>query len=106
MSYSSWRIAFQCSEQAARAAYARVEELATEAARLRYQVAQLEGSLAHWKANHADMATRCQYLAQRKDLPVDRIPAYLAHAQRIADLTVENSYLTALLAGRVARRAA
>ncbi len=30
----------------------------------------------HWKANHADMVSRCALLSQRPDVPVDRIPAY------------------------------
>ncbi len=105
MSYTSWRMSFQSSEQAARAAYAKVEELATEAARLRYQNAQLEAGLAHWKKNHAAMVERCSYLSQRKDLPVDRIPAYQAHAARVAELQAHNDYLAARIDAR-AREAA
>lgn len=33
--------------------------------------------IAHWKANHADMVVRNKVLAERPDLPVDRIPVYL-----------------------------
>lgn len=30
----------------------------------------------HWKANHDQQVARCALLAQREDLPVDRLPAY------------------------------
>jgi hypothetical protein len=32
--------------------------------------------ISHWKANHADMVKRCEFLSQRPDLPVERIHAY------------------------------
>lgn len=40
------------------------------------KIAALEKEVAYWKTNHADMVKRCEFLSQRPDLPVDRIPAY------------------------------
>ena len=50
MTYESWRISFQSSEQAARAAYAKVEELAAERDALTAKVRELEAELRedHW----------------------------------------------------------
>ena len=39
-------------------------------------IERLKAELAHWKANHEDLKRRLQFLNQRTDLPVDRIPVY------------------------------
>jgi len=44
---------------------------------------RLAKELKHWQANHGDMVRRCQFLSQRPDLPVDRIPAYEAMAKEL-----------------------
>jgi len=84
--YSSWRITFPSAEQAAQAAHRLVEDLTAKAAQMRTQNAQLAASIAQWQKNHAHMVTRCAYLLQRRDLPVDRLPAYQAHVRRIEAL--------------------
>lgn len=48
MSYESWRISYQSSEQAARAAYAKVEELAA-------RLAELEGQEPVGEVIHSDV---------------------------------------------------
>lgn len=40
-----------------------------------------ENAVDHWKANHDQLAARLRLFTQRPDLPVDRLPAYLAMAQ-------------------------
>ncbi|MEC5161692.1 MULTISPECIES: hypothetical protein [unclassified Janthinobacterium] len=66
----------------------------------------LQAELAHWKSNHANLAQRCQYLAQRLDLPVDRIPAYLAHVEEIKTLALALRFSDALRAKLQAENAA
>ncbi|MDO8417732.1 MAG: hypothetical protein Q7S87_16150 [Agitococcus sp.] len=50
----------------------------------------LRVEVQHWKANHTDMVNRAAILAQREDLPVDRLPAFREMARlqaRVAELT-------------------
>lgn len=50
----------------------------------------LRVEVQHWKANHTDMVNRAAILAQREDLPVDRLPAFSEMARlqaRVAELT-------------------
>lgn len=43
---------------------------------LRQRIAELEQQRDHWKANHDNLAAKLRLFTQRKDLPVDRLPAY------------------------------
>lgn len=40
------------------------------------KVEELEYQVLHWKANHDNVMNKLRLFTQRKDLPVDRLPAY------------------------------
>ena len=50
------------------------------------EIASLEAQVEHWKANHAHMVERCNFLGQRHELPVDRIPAFERMTKEMAQL--------------------
>jgi predicted nuclease with TOPRIM domain len=54
-------------------------------AQLTAQLAEKDAEVAHWKANHDNMAKKNALLSQRHDLPVDRIQA----AKHFDDLSAE-----------------
>lgn len=69
--------------------------------------ADLVAQVAHWKANHSDMAMRNAILSQRPDLPVDRIPAYMELMrlqERVAQLTAVEFVAVPLDQSRVFRQ--
>lgn len=53
------------------------------------EVRRMAQELAHWKANHAHMVSRCAFLSERPDLPVDRIPAFTRMTNELARLKQE-----------------
>ncbi len=98
MNYRAWLATFQTHEAAARSAYQQVEALSIELSAAQRLVRSGEIDVAHWQANHAHMVRRCGYMAQRKDLPVDRIPAFQRHVTEIEHLQAEVRRLQAALA--------
>ena len=52
-------------------------QVADEHLVLTKQIAAGAAEIAHWRANHGDLAKRLALFMQRPDLPVDRIPAYI-----------------------------
>ena len=72
--------------------WARGEEIVAEVAQAADsagRIAELKERARRWKACHDHMVLRNEYLAQRPDLPVDRIPAFDQMTVVIADLREE-----------------
>lgn len=57
------------------------------------EIEALKHELAQWKQHHQDMVERNAVLRERKDLPVDRIPAH----RRLVALQEENRQLKELI---------
>lgn len=55
-------------------------------ANLKEELIVANSQIKHWKSNHDNMVDRCNMLAQRPDLPVDRIPAFNALAKAQAKI--------------------
>lgn len=62
--------------------------------RLQERISELECERDYWKANHDNQVAKLRLFTQRKDLPVDRLPAYrytLSLESRVAELELHLS---------------